>query len=187
MSMKRFFILFLTFSLLLSFGTGTGAVAEDNYSIPRAVTVEAIFLCRLTGYYNASIRLLTYAVQDAGSVYFGEKSAFSRQLSASEPLKTIAEQAYQANQSEQTGTVSFYGTDSDLAYAVGLATYSLQLKVAESGNIVTFLISDRYDFNGIRKANTLGALLNNLGYRLQCKGLLHTYDWTAKVIIRLDG
>ena len=178
--MKRFLLFILLLALLLPCTIKPTVTQAQMLPNTQVIARGGIQLCRLAGQYSASARLLTYSAKGVKHVRFGPESVFSKQIAESEQLSVLTKTMQAGN-----GTVSFYGSG-DLEYAIGEASYTLTFTDDKNGKVAKFLISDRYDFNGIREGNSVSVLLNNIGYILQNRGTLLNYDWVAEVRIPIE-
>lgn len=69
-------------------------------------------------------------------------------------------------------------TSENLFYSVQYADYSISgLKDEAVFWTITTTLTDRYDFDKIRKGFTKGDMANNLGYFMQLTSMLHAYRW----------
>ena len=140
----------------------------------------------------------------------GVKQLYGSNSSVSKALKksTAINEAFQANiedmrQTNQTsavypGNISTYDVsnkyDYDLSLSVGKASYTMEIaeetrtrgllkKKTETRYVATVTVFDTYDFDELRGNSSLGDILNDIGFILQCADVIAPYEWEATFVI----
>lgn len=182
-SLKIFFsILAITFAFNLISVSYSAEIQSNVTKTSRGFTVHLNEL--LDSYVkpnalNTSTDMITGALTGKG-ISEKAKKILEIKTQRSEELQTEIDKAIQTNNNTEFSNYKSYLSykTGDLGLSVGKATLVLSgAKLENNLWTIDVKINDVYNFDEIRNNDSMGSILNNMGYLLENSGNLTPYDW----------